>query len=472
MMIIDDAERIERRMRLEDNEDDAFEYATLVAEGAARVLQNARIRGSMRKFAYKLIAYKGGVLDAALEEERAAIERELIAVDDEFGAAVYDEFLEAVNRCEEMWCPAKPHFVTIENKTTCTPALFLAMDAARQRIHEVAAELDRQYPRPAETSYVLADELRMFVEIAARHALKRAGVDVPKKHRGARVALRRFIARAKDAASRFVERLVRNPDDPDGQTMNAFMDALFGDVAAMLRIEGATHRSAKSRAASARRWVANEVNASWVRARGRDVGAGEAVRVDAFLRALVQSFDGNVRMFIARWTSLRDFAELRDLRAMFEGSAAKARYLSRWRAVVGDFLNERIGAALNVRNPPVAARHMNIWRPARFKQKCESFCPPRSRNFSVISKTCFTSLVNDTVMTDVDGATYFLRAEGRPVGYVPRTEFIRLGVDVVLKAFRIPKAPKGYTFARSIRVGPRAMVFGFVRLSRRRALLR
>ena len=245
LMIIDDAERIERRMRLEDNEDDAFEYATLVAEGAARVLQNARIRGSMRKFAYKLIAYKGGVLDAALEEERAAIERELIAVDDEFGAAVYDEFLEAVNRCEEMWCPAKPHFVTIENKTTCTPALFLAMDAARERIHEVAAELDRQYPRPAETSYVLADELRMFVEIAARHALKRAGVDVPKKHRGARVALRRFIARAKDAASRFVERLVRNPDDPDGQTMNAFADALFGDVAAMLRSEGATHRSAK-----------------------------------------------------------------------------------------------------------------------------------------------------------------------------------------------------------------------------------
>ena len=308
-MIIDDAERIERRMRLVDNEDDAFEYATLVAEGAARVLQNARIRGSMRKFAYKLIAYKGGVLDAALEEERAAIERELIAVDDEFGAAVYDEFLEAVNRCEEMWCPAKPHFVTIENKTTCTPALFLAMDA-RERIHEVAAELDRQYPRPAETSYVLADELRMFVEIAARHALKRAGVDVPKKHRGARVALRRFIARAKEAASRLVERLVRNPDDPDGQTMNAFMDALFGDVAAMLRIEGATHRSAKSRAASARRWVANEVNAWWVRERGRDVGAGEAVRVDAFLRALVQSFDGNVRMFIARWTSLRDFARI------------------------------------------------------------------------------------------------------------------------------------------------------------------
>ena len=131
-MIIDDAERIERRMRLVDNEDDAFEYATLVAEGAARVLQNARIRGSMRKFAYKLIAYKGGVLDAALEEERAAIERELIAVDDEFGAAVYDEFLEAVNRCEEMWCPAKPHFVTIENKTTCTPALFLAMDALKE----------------------------------------------------------------------------------------------------------------------------------------------------------------------------------------------------------------------------------------------------------------------------------------------------------------------------------------------------
>ena len=65
LMIIDDAERIERRMRLVDNEDDAFEYATLVAEGAARVLQNARIRGSMRKFAYKLIAYKGGVLDAA-----------------------------------------------------------------------------------------------------------------------------------------------------------------------------------------------------------------------------------------------------------------------------------------------------------------------------------------------------------------------------------------------------------------------
>jgi len=147
---------------------------------------------------------------------------------------------------------------------------------------------------------------------------------------------------------------------------------------------------------------------------------------------------------------------------MFGGSAAKARYLSRWRAVVGDLLNERIGAALNVRNPPVAGRHMNIWRPARFKQKCESFCPPRSRNFSVISETCFIWLIRDTVMTDVDGATYFLRAEGRPVGNVPRKEFIRLGVDVVLKSvFNVPKAPKGYTFARSIRVGPRAMVFGF-----------
>ena len=27
---------------------------------------------------------------------------------------------------------AIPHFVTIENKTTCTPALFLAMDALKE----------------------------------------------------------------------------------------------------------------------------------------------------------------------------------------------------------------------------------------------------------------------------------------------------------------------------------------------------
>ena len=72
----------------------------------------------------------------------------------------------------------------------------------------------------------------------------------------------------------------------------------------------------------------------------------------------------------------------------------------------------------------------------QIQTKVRILLPTPIRNFSVISKTCFTSLVNDTVMTDVDGATYFLRAEGRPVGYVPRTEFIRLGVDVVLKSVR------------------------------------